>query len=177
MKTENDYKLLRKFDPKAAIDGAKVYEIYHQPMTVDNIETDEELGTWLSGPNNKDEYIFSYPESGFIIYNGQTNMLRMAPLAWIEGKPVYKGDTLYSNIGPRTVVGSDMEYLRCVVNTGDPWVVFRAESLTWNKLKVKKSGWMNCYPNNENCTYPTKERADAMAVHTRTACVEIFWEE
>ena len=164
MEQTKDYSLLRPFDLETAKRGEPIMEIdFSWPIIF--------CGTTTNGQVIFVEY--SDKSGG----NQEVDDIRMAPLAWVEGEPVYKGDTLYSNIGPRIVVGSDMEYLRCVVNTEDPWELFKASSLTWNKPKVKKSGWMNSYDSGEHYVYPTKDRADAMATHSRKACIEIFWEE
>ena len=42
---------------------------------------------------------------------------------------------------------------------------------------VKKTGWVNIYPNAEAFIYPTKEEADRGAASNRIACTLIEWEE
>ena len=189
MEQTKDYSLLRPFDLEAAKAGAPLFEIFMHPSTV---KTDEEIGTYITGPNNQNEYITSYPPNGYVVYKYSIADVRMAPLAWVEGKPVYKGDILYWNKktsypGAVFTVGSKIIYEtlisgKTVIPDGtvfpdDNESGMLAINLTWNKPKVKKSGWMNSYDSGEHYVYPTKDRADAMATHSRKDCIEIFWEE
>ena len=43
---------------------------------------------------------------------------------------------------------------------------------------VKKSYWLNCYPEGSAIAYDTKAMADALAnMSQRVACIEVTWEE
>ncbi len=183
MEQTKDYSLLRPFDLEAAKAGAPLFEIY---MYGSKVKTDEEIGTYIAGPNNLNEYVISYPTNGYMTYIDSIKAVRMAPLAWVEGKPVYKGDTLYSHFfksggqsqdGSFTVTGyrvSDDSFYAAEISYTAATLV---SSCSWNNPKVKKSGWMNSYGFGENYVYSTKDRADAVATHNRKACIEIFWEE
>lgn len=179
MEHKKDYRLLRKFDLEAAKKG-EIVQWYDTAETLQYIgpsTTFSEAGCfkWLSGETVAGTY------EGY-----KAEQLRMAPLAWVEGKPVYKGDVLYhyyvQGHKNRLVTVSDTftdrigNYL--TFTEGGNWAIDgSASKLSWNNPKVKKSGWMNCYEHNENSVYPTKARADLYALSSRTACIEIFWEE
>lgn len=89
MEYEKDYSLLRPFDLEAAKRGELV--CWHP---------DGELLEWV-GPSALSGYAgcFRWLNGGnagkYATY--MSGYLRMAPLAWVEGKPVYKGDVLYSH--------------------------------------------------------------------------------
>lgn len=185
MKQTKDYSLLRPFDLEAAKAG-EIVQWYQDNSTLEYIGPSTSLGEagcfkWLSGEDTTGTY------EGY-----KAEQLRMAPLAWVEGKPVYKGDILYWNKkssypGAVFTVGSKIIYGTLIsgktvmpdgtVYPDDNESGMLAINLTWNKPKVKKSGWMNCYEHNGNCVYPTKTRADLYALPSRTTCIEIFWEE
>lgn len=42
---------------------------------------------------------------------------------------------------------------------------------------IKKSYWLNCYPNGRAYTFETKDKADRDALPARIACIEVAWEE
>lgn len=179
MEQTKDYSLLRPFDLEAAKAG-EIVQWYQDNSTLEYIGPSTSLGEagcfkWLSGEDTTGTY------EGY-----KAEQLRMAPLAWVEGKPVYKGDTLYSHFfksggqsqdGSFTVTGyrvSDDSFYAAEISYTAATLV---SSCSWNNPKVKKSGWMNSYGSGENYVYPTKDRADAMATHSRKACIEILWEE
>lgn len=173
MEQTKDYSLLRPFDLEAAKHGEPIMEIdFSWPIIF--------CGTTTNGQVIFVEY--SDKSGG----NQEVDDTRMAPLAWVEGKPVYKGDVLYQYYAQdhknRLVTISNIftngigNYL--TFTEGGNWAMDgNTSKLTWNKPKVKKSGWMNSYESGENYVYPTKDRADAMATHSRKACIEILWEE
>lgn len=103
--------------------------------------------------------------------------LRMAPLAWIEGRPVYKGDVLWHRVNEETVVVDEVDGKKVKKNTGC-WRDI--EYLTWERPKVKREGWLNIYRGHETGgkVYDTKDGADiASSGYTRLTCVRIEWEE
>src|SRR5574343_516281 len=178
----NDLSLLRPFDLEAAKNGEYVCDA-------------------------NDCYTFkflTYSKSSDLVYCQLLNhaqdhvhynafhMLRMKPLAWIEGKPVYKGDVLWYNgynfsievTGPNPY--EPKHGLKGIVNfaegnspcgyTGcgkeETWAPFN--SWTWNKpkQKVKRKIWINVYPDDYFTVYKDKYEADNMASINRLACVE-----
>lgn len=109
------------------------------------------------------------------------------PLAWVEDKPVYKGDTLYEKDGntfcPDLLEG---DLLGQKMNEGLPLIYRAIEDLTWTKplRKVKRQGWVNVYGNPKapypralSEPHPTKEVADVYERPGRLDCVQISWEE
>lgn len=80
--------LLRPFDLEAAKGGARVAWLY---------SGDE--GTFVSGPDCNGCICIEWEGegdcSGLRVYAEPFHDLRMAPLCWVEGKPVYKGDVLW----------------------------------------------------------------------------------
>ena len=79
--------LLRPFDLEAAKAGAPVQILGRAP----------EL-TYVAGPDSAGKYIFKVPDGRFTRPETcEVEKLRMAPLAWVEGRPVYRGDRLYSS--------------------------------------------------------------------------------
>lgn len=84
---EIDYSLLRPFDPEAAKRGAAIcWYADAEPLRYVGkalaLQHDACV-EWLDGPDKG--YFETY----------HADKLRMAPLAWVEGKPVYTGDDLF----------------------------------------------------------------------------------
>lgn len=172
MEQTKDYSLLRPFDLEAAKRGEPIMGIdLSWPLIF--------CGTTTNGQVIFVEYA---DKSGG---DQKVDDIRMAPLAWVEGKPVYKGDVLYQYytkdhknrlVTISNIFTNGIDYLTFI--EGGNWAIDgNISKLTWNKPKVKKSGWMNSYDSGEHYVYPTKDRADAMATYSRKACIEIFWEE
>lgn len=163
---EKDYSLLRQFDLEAAKRGEAICT-----DDLDNVQ-------YIAGP---DEYSNVVLKTGpyFVL---QRHRLRMSPLCWVEGRPVYKGDVLYSDKHGKGVIveatdfngGYAIEFEHTKISIE---ALYFQNRLTWTPPKVKRDGWMNCYKNGENSVYPTKERADRSADYSRVACIRIEWEE
>lgn len=108
--------------------------------------------------------------------------LRMAPLAWVEGKPVYKGDRLWWVTQKRWI-----NALRYENNLNKPAIkddndcvsdVAWLSNLTWTPPKVKREGWVNVYGYDRIATtHESQEKANLNAGRDRIACVRIEWEE
>lgn len=122
---KKDYSLLRPFDLEAAKDGALLCGISGQLQL-----------EFIAGPDASG--------SVCVAVDGNYNMfwtddLRLAPLAWVEGKPVYKGDgPIYSKIAPQSgqVARCDGEWL--VIQSGDFEYRTTAENFTWTRPRVKR---------------------------------------
>lgn len=169
MEYKKDYSLLRPFDLESAKRG-------------DNV-------CWHEDGDTAIEVFF--PKQGGIIpvFNGNdqcgifTDMdyeqLKMSPLAWVEGRPVYVGDVLYP-----TTKGAALDSIKItsVTNNGDVsngyWCI-DPNYLTWTKLKQKREGWVNVYP--DKCAvsyrYDTEQQALEAKVFNALATVRIEWEE
>ena len=172
---EKDYSLLRPFDMEEAKNGALIFEK----------GTEDEKGKFVVGPSTLGEYVFSFPATGYVVYKDLSKDLVMAPLVWVEGRPVYVGDILYINDIAKfdqvtgVVSTEDREGYLTMLNSGSCLADNRNGNLSWNKPKVKKRGWMNVYPGSMGrCVHLTKEAADeASGAISRTACIEVHWEE
>ncbi len=172
-----DYSLLRKFDLEAAKNGEHVLVGYGNKFDdcvyiTHHIEPIE-------------EYVFNVKDHGFVILGASgscthaftLDSAKMKPLAWVEGKPVYKGDVLwYNEFGFSIEVTGNNDYdpnngLKgkvkevtkknpcCHVGGELTWAPFYEWS--WNKPKVKREGWINVYKKHQTGSkiYVTKEEA------------------
>lgn len=169
--TEKNFELLRPFDLEAAKRGDGITDSCGGKVV------------YIDGPDAAGNYAVRI-DGHFAV--GSSERLRMAPLCWVEGRPVYKGDVLYMTVG---------------VYAGKPFVPhqfnggmlinlaarhhYRAEYLTWTPPKVKREGWVNIYKLDSanawlaitSVVYKTQEFADKCAQNNRVGCVHIEWEE
>ena len=172
-----DYSLLRPFDLEAAKRGDSVMEI-----------TDDEKSN-IIWTNKHGEVLIDWNSVGFCIYdkNKTIELLRMAPICWVEGKPVYKGDVLYrkdlemKQVTAASIFNNGSDYLQ-FEEGGNARLSDGGASLTWAPPKVKREGWVNVYSAQESVAclsdaWPTKEKCDALQRPGRIACVRIEWEE
>jgi len=149
------------------------------------------LWSYVAGPDKKKEYVLMIEagtRKGEFAYPCPADVLRMQPLCWCEGKPVYKGDHLwqwYGNNGEKLEgIASHTHKINATTylefTNGNNWATDGSIShLTWTKPKAKKSGWMNIYSDDKRrgSVYSTKEEADRIGASNRTDCVEVHWEE
>ena len=137
--TDKNYSLLRPFDLEAARRGEPI--CLHDGEALQDV-TITKFGT-ISGrlDSNSTESIWS----------GATREdFRMAPLCWVEGKPVYKGDVLYRLAEAQRFVANSIYHC----NDGD---VFLFDSnrrcvrvdeaamvcdITWTPSKIKREGFV-----------------------------------
>jgi hypothetical protein len=168
---EKDYSPLRPFDLEAAKRGDAICWSGNGSFP----------GKYLAGPDKANEIAFQ--DSDGDLYVAHTEKFAMAPLAWVEGRPVYRGDVLWCRFGNRHVI----------VKVDGDQVWFESETwldrkeLTWTPPAVKRHGWVNIYPKNENRfdeavansggVYASKDDADRRNHGTRIACVRIEWDE
>ena len=164
--TEKDYSLLRPFDLDAAKAGAKLFCI--------NSKNGETECTFIQKAG--DELCIHFEMYGFSIHD-ETDSLRMAPLCWVEGKPVYPGDVLWQgcpggDVFERTVKGLSNCGNYLVFEGFGAWATDGTVSvLTWGNPRPKPvKRWINIYP---NTGYDTKAAADQAEVIGRIACIEI----
>ena len=189
MRKEKDYSLLRPFDLEAAKAGALMTDI--------GIGTCNGEAAWryVAGPDFNGNIIVERLRDGSFANPASTSIFRMAPLCWVEGRPVYSGDVLYWNCGgAEFTVGSRMLFDGQMIEgvsvttegfTHDiPGTGILHENLTWKKPKrtVKKAGWINIYPlswmdGRAGAIFKTKTEADSSARSGRIACARVEWEE
>lgn len=174
---EKDYSLLRAFNLEAAKRGEAIcYHGIAQPFR------------FIDGPDASGNFVVD--DAGlFQLY--QRSDLRLAPLCWVEGKPVYKGDVLYTCDGVKLPAEGASRRGEILVSCGSNW---NTDSLTWEQPKVKREGWVNIVKNDLkrnsvgqmedrivlNCDiFPTEEaaRSLARACPSKPISVRIEWEE
>jgi hypothetical protein len=143
---KKDYSLLRPFN----LEAAKRNEPFCSKLRYLQ-ERDNSPLTFISGPDTTDR-ICANNKSGILdLYH--TSTLCMAPLCWIEGRPVYKGDVLYTTCN-NPDGASIKKYCEFVVESypkdqptnrpylmgNDVWSVSICY-LTWPHQKQKREGW------------------------------------
>lgn len=142
MKHEKDYSLLRPFDIEAAKRGEAI-------MLVENGKHLAKNATFVAGPDSNGCIIlnisgrFSRPDR---IYRKN---IFMAPLAWVEGRPVYRGDVLYwkSQPGAQCIAEKIMEggWLAFRSDGSQPLGIVHTNGLTWTPPMVKREIKMLAY--------------------------------
>ena len=141
--------------------------------------------TFVAGPDASGYFIYA-DEHGvfqFAVKEG----LWIAPLCWVEERPVYKGDVLYwrSSKGWDTHV-VDHRYALLdggfgLADANGEWV--SPESLTWTKPKTKKTGWAvfvkaDTLSGLMALPYPYLDEAEARETHPDAVLIQkIEWEE
>ena len=122
--------LLRPFDLEAAKRGGAI--------CTDKLEDVK----YVDGPDECSNVVIK----GRCYFILQCHRLCMAPLAWVEGRPVYKGDALfYEGIGRGVVVGmmKGGDQIEITYDHHKEWGPTGAfpENLTWTPPKVKREGF------------------------------------
>ena len=69
------------------------------------------------------------------------------------------------------------EYIHENLGILEEVLFFKSDNFQIKNEKVKKSRWINIYPNEQFLYHYTKEAADSTACDDRITCVEIEWEE
>lgn len=173
--TERDYSLLRPFDLEAAKRGEAI--CWHS-----NSDTLIYVGPAVGG-----KCCFKW--TGGILYGlfetYPLNYVRMAPLAWAEGRPVYRGDVLYNKVG-QELTATGEEGGKLIVSEFPDDFLLEPDFLHWTPPKVKREGWVNIYPRADfipadaafvSHAFSSKEKADRHAMSRRIDCIRIEWEE
>lgn len=156
--TEKDYSLLRPFDLEAARDGAAIVAL------VDGGTKMEPRG-FVKGPDCMVYCVVVTDEGVYRLV--KAHEYRMAPLCWVEGKPVYPGDVLeHTRLGEVVAKSEHASKGMLVVEKYDGLAV---ENLTWPRPKPVKR-WVNIYRVN---TFASQEAANEYATSSRIACIEI----
>lgn len=139
MTQENDYTLLRPFDLEAAKRGEAMVS-----------NTNDLPRFYVAGPDEIGKVCFDV-NSGILDLMHQSQ-LRMAPLAWVEGKPVYKGDVLYyKDDGETSTADSIRSNGKLVVRVPNMGLCSEETgTLTWTPPKpttkqVKLLAWRSIY--------------------------------
>lgn len=164
-----DYSMLRPFDLAAAKAGKQICYF------------DGELAKQVM--INEKEIAIDFESEGICLFCGElsTKNLRMAPLFWLEDKPVYTGDVVYlqkcdKRDGQARIIYSVVG-LQVWFDSGTN--VPDSSYITWKKPKTKREGWINVYTNYTGGEiYLTQEDArngamDGSVIDT----IKITWEE
>lgn len=170
---EKDFSLLRPFDLGAAKRGEAIFYLDEQV---------EFLGLSTVKATRDGERLLRVECQHGLAYICWEEA-KMAPLAWVEGRPVYPGDVLYWQPEHRMFVSRAVEH-----DCWNEWIIatdgcnYLTENLTWTPPKVKRDGWVNVYPGTKAmavCSdiWPSKKDCDEYQRENRIACVRIEWEE
>jgi len=174
----NDYSLLRDFDVEAAKAGVPI-------CTKDGLDIDfihEHKG-----------YVFATSDlaTPFTIYKV---CVKMKPLFWLEGKPVYVGDTVYHVAAGKGITtdkknswGEYMVFFENPTKVGSCGCIISNLSLSpFPPVKQERKGWINIWKNNTNTEVQTgsqvyETKANALAGLDKCSglidTIEITWME
>ena len=94
MEHKKDYSLLRPFDLEAAKAGALL--TCCPGHAANHMFGGDPVWKYVAGPDVDGRILVEVIESGRFAALSRPESFCMAPLAWVEGRPVYKGDVLYS---------------------------------------------------------------------------------
>jgi len=125
-----DLTLLRPFDLEAAKRGDPLLYESHRAI-------------FTAGPNGVGEYVFDVETRGFMVAGSKCSVtfssVKMAPLAWVEDRPLYVGDKLFFSDGREGFArGIRAGFLIFEPKVGFPEYQL-PESFTWNKQQVKST--------------------------------------
>jgi hypothetical protein len=127
----NDYKLLRDFNLEDAKAGAGICS--------GRLMTDL---TFIAAHKNSVFVELSALTDALLLHSEE---VKMKPLFWLEGEPVYKGDVVYHvNLGEGVIVSAD-DWEETIVNfgNGDEWCY--RPLLSFAKPKTERKGWINIW--------------------------------
>lgn len=131
----NDYSLLHPFDLEAAKKGEPICHAAGTPVKfLAHEQGHPHLKDWaviVLGPGG----VFSHGENGQRWREGSSVYdLRMAPLCWVEGKPVYKGDKLWHTRRQDVVTAHNINHKGYLCEAHDQ-LGDKLENLTWEAPK------------------------------------------
>ena len=154
--TEKNLELLRPFD----LEAAKAGTLLCSEATFLN---GEPAWKYAAGPDASGRIVAVKISDGNFAAASRPEALRMAPLCWVEGRPVYKGDVLfYEGIGRGVVVGmKDGNQIAITYDRHEDLGPIGAlpRNLTWTPPKVKREGWGVMRVGRVSCT---REEAEAI---------------
>ena len=171
-----DYDLLKPFNLEDALNGAELLSRDRETRAKEPLKL-----AAVCGPDGD----YCVRDAAGNLYTARGSLLGMAPLAWVEDKPVYKGDVLYSKISPHYGKAAEYHDGWLVLNTGSITYRSQVAAFTWTKPKRKREGWINIFPSliiddaiaYSSAVYSTSEEADENASPTRIDCIKITWME
>lgn len=168
---KKDYSLLRPFDLEAAKRGEKI--CWHE---------DGDTAVEVFFPKQGGVIpVFSGNDQCGIFTDADYYALKMSPLAWVEGRPMYKGDKLWHTGRNFFVVIQDRNGSNenvCDFPGHISPLFANDEYLTWTKPKQKREGWVNIYKDStEAYIHQDRKSVDENSDECRVACLRIEWEE
>ena len=131
---------------------------------------------YITGPDKINQVVFGLEGSFFL---ASSYGIHMKPLCWIEGKPVYKGDTVWHKSGHGSVAWALCARAAAGNQLNCDGIIRPIEdfTLTKPKKKVKHVGWVNVYPTcHMGKRYDSKEEAVSFAASEVITTVKIEWE-
>ena len=165
--TEKDYSLLRPFDLEAAKAGVLLCD---------------QSGSTLAGllcctPDSSGYFRAWVDRIGGLVSSLPGKSIRLAPLCWVEGKPVYPGDALWQTTLAGDVlkrkakqISADGSYLE-FDETGSWAMDGSVSKLSWAEPPPKPiKRWVNIYP---AYSFESQDSANEYATSSRIACIEI----
>ena len=148
-----------------------------------------EVVKYLAGPDAVDTLACTWNDR---IYTDKVDSFRMAPLAWVEGRPVYPNDKLCwidcegnyvtFTVGLTGVVNKCLtghsRFRDGSIFEDDGRCGVEPTVLYWDRPKVKREGWVNIYPDPSanSFRYRTEQNARDNAGPEVVATIKIEWE-
>lgn len=172
---ERNYSLLRQFFPVPTMLGETMCG-----------EDGTGQYVYMAGPTSGGEYAFEDKllSRVFVATFQIGHRWKLQPLTWLQGNPLYKGDTIYFTVdGSKHVVESFTgTYIIC--GKGFDEFAIHPDYASWEKPKVKKNYWVNLYPSDtmaydlKGHMHDTPEQARIASTGSRlVTCVMITIEE
>lgn len=138
---DRDYSLLRPLNIEAAKAGAEVTQYNPDcPFFATN------TGKLIGGPNSIGELVFEFDDCGFVLLEkdeDELEFVKMKPLAWVDGRPVYEGDRIWccERMAIATKDGAKYDSYDYTVS----WNDFGHELWSWQPPKQKTTINMLAY--------------------------------
>lgn len=134
---------------------------------------------YVCGPDSADNVIVKGSNDQYMLHNiYELECAKMSPFAWVENKPVYRGDILeycFDGETKEIVVASFNEHMHHIICTKNN--SYYTEYLQWPSKFVTR--YINVYPNTTAQSglvrlYKSRDSADQSADDQRIACIEVF---
>lgn len=151
----NSFDLLRPFDPTQVINGAKVCTKDYNV----NIK-------YITGPNALGYVVIQYATCRGEYDIIEQSKLRLAPLSWKDGKPIYWGDIIYYRNSEFKIISYNENTNEFTISdSACKFEVSFADISLERKKKILHTAWINIFRNEDGDVrlskypYTTKEEA------------------
>lgn len=179
------YNLLRPLNLNELVVGMQILFVSNQQDRREQLETVVALA-------NEQNYFVTQGKTG-TYYIVPVACYYHNPLAWVEDKPVYKGDVLWYIRGKWSMSITGYNH-RVSGQNGFEGIVFKGDDIynvkgdanwapfsnwTWDAPKEKKQAWINIYkdPTSIMCRYDTYVDAQQHSNKNTIDTIQIEWEE